>query len=98
MALRELFEQQDCDFNCPWWVADGCGCRRCHLSSGYWKPDEMQKRLDLGLLSKKEIGPIEEMLARPQGALGDNGCELDRRHRSEDCLRSLCNPYRKVAG
>ena len=88
MSKKELAELGDCDRNCPSW--DGCStaCNSCHATKGCNTLEELE------VMSEKNLA----LLQRPQGALGANGCEMVRKKRSWICLRTLCNPYQKVAG
>ncbi len=83
MTREQLIAEPDCDGNCPEHVSDrACGCQFCHRQNGYLAADE-----DYG---------SAEILARPQGALGPDGCELPRDQRSKSCLGPWCNPFSKI--
>ena len=88
MCKKELVELEPCDCKCPPWLRQGECCIDCHDSIGYYSESEMAELPE----------EIIELLNRPEGALGTDGCEIDRASRSLICLKELCNPFQKVAG
>jgi len=94
LPIDDLINEPDCDHNCPPCRPDGCDCCFCHEHKGYYKNGEMNVRN----FTENEIEMINEMLEKPEGCLGEKGCMLPRRLRSEACLRARCNPYEKPAG
>jgi hypothetical protein len=86
---EELINNKPCDFNCPPELKGGC-CGGCWGNGGYWKNSEMEETLN-----EAEIEQIKEILKRPEGALGENGCELPRKLRSRLCLEAMCNKNSK---
>lgn len=94
MPLAEIIAESDCGHNCPPWFPDGCGCKNCAANKGFFTQGEFEYRN----FSDTDIEQIEFLLSRPQGCLGENGCELPRRLRSEQCLRAYCNPLAEPAG
>ena len=95
MSLQELIDMGSCDHNCPRWYPNGCGCCNCKENNGYYKDGEIEDRVKEGFITELEKQHILKILE--DGALDKNGCILERKFRSKDCLVMLCNPFRKIA-
>lgn len=92
-SLQALIDAPPCDINCPPKYCDGdrkltCGCNTCVEQGGFWKVCELEKRVQDGLLLPGEAVFIRSIISK--GALGKNGCKLERRMRSRTCLEWHC--------
>jgi hypothetical protein len=84
LPLAELIEKPNCGMHCPNGIAfSGCdqGCKECARYKGYFKPNEIKRRM----LVLPEIDPVLGYRSE------DGPCKLKRKDRSHICLRFICS-------
>ena len=89
-TLQELIISSPCDLRClsGGKKGVGCGCLVCARKGGYWEIGEFEERVKGGFLTEDEVVMIKRIIE--EGALGDDGCKLERRMRSRLCLEYDC--------
>ena len=89
LPLEQLIEKPNCNFECPGekficCVEEGCG-------HGHFTKNEKQERG----FTEEDIILIDSLFDKDAGFLTPTGCNLPRKLRSINCLRHVCNAWRK---